>query len=125
MREDRDTWAGESLPERGVRGGTRRQQQCGRMAGMKRDQVRQVLAGLMGERNTLLDLQQRQARFVTEASQLVIHAMGVLARQQADALHGMFTKLADVGKAMPGPRLCRRPSRTIAFGCRCTPSWHS
>jgi hypothetical protein len=63
------------------------------------DGLGRVLQGMLGERNALLDLQRRQAQFVAEASQIVFHAMGVLARQQAEALHRLFAEL----RTGPGP----------------------
>jgi hypothetical protein len=69
------------------------------MVRMDVDGPGRVLQSMLGERNSLLVLQRHQAKFVTEASQIVFHAMGVLARQQAEALHRMFAELP----AAPGP----------------------
>jgi hypothetical protein len=59
-------------------------------------------ASVIGERHSLLELQRRHARFMAEANQIVLHAMGVLARQQADALHTMLDELARAPAAPSG-----------------------
>ena len=53
---------GHRSPSVGVRAGTPARGAFRWMATTKRDQVRQALEGIAGERNTILDLQRRQAR---------------------------------------------------------------
>jgi hypothetical protein len=88
LRDDRDTWLGEIRSQRGTWQGARRTEERGRMAVTKRDEAGHAL----GERNPLLEMQRRQAQLSTEASRILVDAMGVLARQQADALRAVFDR---------------------------------
>jgi hypothetical protein len=87
------------------------------MTKMATNESRHRPTSLLEERGSFLALQRRQTRFVGEASQIVFRAMGVLARQQADALQAMFSELGDTPRPVPGEEGEARPPRDLQDQC--------